>query len=100
MKNSLNQILAKLTDQGYMISQRRHIIIAALCRAQKIESIDDFWYELRKKHHIGWSTVHTTVRLLISLGCLLPLHTQNKQGHFLIIYSENIDCIQNNTDRI
>lgn len=68
----MGNMMALLTDRGYLVSQQRRIILEALCRERQINDVEAFWIALREKHPVSWSTVHTTVKLLTQVGVLTP----------------------------
>ncbi|WP_437921300.1 hypothetical protein [Sphingobacterium sp. LRF_L2] len=70
------RILGALADHGYLVSQKRQVIVAYLCRLRSIENVDEFWLGIRKEHAVSWATVRNTIRLLIEIGYLVP-----KQGN-------------------
>ncbi|MFD2556490.1 transcriptional repressor [Sphingobacterium tabacisoli] len=84
MEQTKATILTMLTDQGYMISQQRRIIIETLCNIQCIGSVEDFWVTIRARHHVSWATVHKTVRLLEHLGCIVRTKVYNRHQQYTL----------------
>lgn len=71
-----------MTDNGYVVSEKRLIIIDVLCKIKHIQSVDDFWWTIRRQHNISWATVYNTIRLLVQIGCLIPTDAESRQQQF------------------
>ncbi|SEM00350.1 pentatricopeptide repeat domain-containing protein (PPR motif) [bacterium A37T11] len=65
------QIMEGLARQGYLISQQRRILIAALCAAGSVDDVEAFWMQLRQQYGISWATVYTNLNLLARHGWLI-----------------------------
>ncbi|SEM00124.1 Ferric uptake regulator family protein [bacterium A37T11] len=66
-----SRITASLEKEGHLISPQRRVLIDALCEAREITNVEDFWLQLRKQHHISWSTVYSNINLLVRKGWLI-----------------------------
>lgn len=88
-----NNILSLLASEGYVISPKRRLIVAALCRERQIDDVEAFWIALRKQHAISWSTVFTTFRLLERTGCLIRTFGDKRNQHYILTMGKNTDCI-------
>ncbi|MFD2599274.1 hypothetical protein ACFSQ3_09940 [Sphingobacterium corticis] len=85
MNNKIENILTLLSREGYLLSPQRLCIIKALCEREHVSDLERLWIDLRESHAVSWATVHNTVRLLESLGCLIKKQTY-KQPAYCIVF--------------
>lgn len=96
MEDIKQYIFTLLAERGYLVSQQRRIIIDSLCQLEDIKNAEDLWISIRRTHHIGWATVHNTIRLLEKLGLLSRNLSRNRPQEYTLSLpcgSQNTDCI-------
>lgn len=84
MEEAKDMIMTLLADNGYVVSQKRRVIIDILCKKKYIQSVDDFWWDIRRQHNISWATVYNTIRLLVQIGCIIRADTESRQQQFTL----------------
>ena len=82
MDDAKDMIMTLLAENGYVLSRKRLVIINLLCKKRYIESVDDFWWDIRRHHEVSWATVYNTIRLLVEVGCIMPLTSGTRQQQF------------------
>lgn len=63
-------IIQVLKDHGLIITEKRLLIVKAVCKIGLITDVETFWLELREAHPVSWATVHSTLRLMTQYGFL------------------------------
>lgn len=77
-----NLIVSFLHDKGLSVSKQRAIIINELCKYPEIDSVDNFWLDLRKNYSISYATTYSTIRFLNKHGVLEKYKTDSRSSTF------------------
>ncbi|MBN2621632.1 transcriptional repressor [candidate division WOR-3 bacterium] len=87
-KAYIQTLFSYMNARGLKFSKQRAAVIEYFVKADRHFTVEQLYLELKKKYHLGYSTVYRTLKLLVDSGVATVHHFGVENTRFELIHQE------------